>query len=308
MWDIIRDDSDLSFLAESEADVIRAMTFAENEQRDFHRFLNKFKILDDIRWSTALIDRSIASVCDQLEQEEIDYCWMDFSVNKYMHLDWSMEEAITYIHECFEKHRPGKVGLVLALKYESLRASQRQYAELIENPDIAKRLIGIDLVGDEECFDASFYGPLFHKWREAGKMVRAHVGESQSIDNVRAAIEELSVTNIGHGLKIYANQKLMQIAEEYGVTFDMAITSNYLTGVWADEDHHPMLPMLEHGLKVTLGSDDPVQCSTTLAEEYQRASKLGIPQYALENMATTAYHNAIKYQPAASADISKTCS
>lgn len=295
VWNIIKNDNDLSFLATSNADVVKAMTFAPDEQRDFHRFLNKFKILDDIRWSTNLIEYSIKCICEQLEAEEVDYCWLDFSINKYMHLDWSMKDAVEFIYLCFNKYRFGKVGLVLALKYESLRASQRQYAALIEDPDIASKLIGIDLVGDEGEFDASFYKPLFENWISAGKMVRAHVGESQSADNVEAAILDLGVTNIAHGLKIAGDIALMQLALDHDITFDMAITSNYLTGVWDNPDMHPILDMLDNGLKVTIGSDDPVQCSCTLSDEYQRAMQLGLTKSDLEAMASIAFENTQLY-------------
>lgn len=290
VWDII-ESRGYHYLAETRDDVHRAMTFAENEERDFYRFLNKFKILDEIKWDLDLIDRSIKSVCDQLACEDVAYCWLDFSINKYMRIGWSKTEAIAYIHNCIARYRPGQVGLVLALKYESLQTNQRQYAALIDEPDIADMLIGIDLVGDENQFDPEFYKPIFREWKSAGKMVRAHVGESQSADNVKSAILDLGVTNIAHGIKIYNDHELMQVAADNDITFDTAITSNYLTGVWTDPTFHPIVTMLSHGLKVTLGSDDPVQCSTTLDMEYSEALRLGATVDDLYNMQETAYRN-----------------
>ena len=136
------------------------MTFKDGEPYNFYRFLDKFKILDEIHWDEELINSSIAAVCQQLEEEGLDFCWLDFSINKYMGaMNWHKKEAIKFIHDSFHRHRPNKVGLILSLKYESMRASQKQYAKLIDDPDIVDLLFGLDLVGDEAYFDYQFYRP-----------------------------------------------------------------------------------------------------------------------------------------------------
>lgn len=267
------------------------MTFADNEPRHFYRFLDKFRILDEIPWDENLIDLSIKWVCTELEHEEIDYCWLDFSINKYMRLGWHKTQAVRFIYDRFEDYRPGKVGLILSLKYESMQASQRQYAKLIDDAAMADMLFGLDLVGDEEQFDYKFYKPIFKDWKAAGKMLRAHVGESQSPENILVSIEQLQVTNIAHGLKVFAIPGLSTLARDQGITFDLALTSNYLTGVWSDERSHPITHMLAQGLKTTIGSDDPVQCCTTLQREYALARKLGVSDEDCRKMATTAYEN-----------------
>lgn len=275
VWETIQK-LNLRHLAESEDDVNRQMTFGPTEGRGFHRFLDKFKILDEIKWTEDLIDASIVAICQDLAADEVDYAWMDFSINKYMDIGWHKHEAIKFIHDRFEAYRPGGVGLILSLKYESMRASQRQYAKLIEHPTAAECLIGLDLVGDEEYFDVEFYSPIFHEWNKARKITRAHVGESQDAENVRKAIEHLKTTNIAHGLKILRYPDIMKLARDRGITFDMAIASTYLTGVWTDPQTHPSIGMLRSGLSVTLGSDDPVQCSTTLSREFEFAETLGL--------------------------------
>lgn len=284
------------YLGESEADVIAAMTFKEGESYDFHRFLDKFKILDKIQWDEELIDSSIAAICQQLEKEEIDFCWLDFSINKYMEsMDWHKKEAIQFIHASFQQHRPNKVGLILSLKYESMQASQKQYAKLIDDPSIVDLLFGLDLVGDEAYFDYQFYRPIFNQWNKANKMTRAHVAESQSSNNGRDAIIHLGVSNIAHGLKMMDHQDLINLAKRIDVTFDLGISSNYLTGVWADKTQHPINKMLNSGLRVTLGTDDPVQCSSTLNGEFQLTKNFGVTDSQRSWMKKVAEQNTKKY-------------
>jgi adenosine deaminase len=272
------------------------MTFGKNEPLKFHRFLDKFRILDKIKWDEELIDSSIAAICTEIKKEKLDFCWLDFSINKYMEpMSWCKKEAIRFIHDAFERHHPGKVGLILSLKYESMRASQRQYAKLIEDPEIADMLFGLDLVGDEAYFDYKFYKPIFRDWNVAGKMTRAHVAESQDANNGLDAIIHLGVNNIAHGLKMVYYQAMMDVAKERQVTFDLGISSNYLTGVWEHIDTHPLVAMLRHGLRVTLGTDDPTQCKTTLASEYEQTKRFEISDAHRRQMKLIAEENTRKY-------------
>lgn len=294
VWNIIQK-RQLYHLASSIDDVRKSMTFDEDEPRGFHRFLDKFKILDEIDWDEELIEFSIKSVCDDLEKEGIDFCWLDFSINKYMRLKWSKIDAIEFIYNCFEKFRPDKVGLVLSLKYESLQNLQKRYAGLIDDPRVTDILMGLDLVGDEEYFDADFYAPIFKEWRNARKMVRAHVGESQTAGNIRDTIIKLHATNIAHGIKCLNDISLTEMALAHNVTFDTAITSNYLTGVWSNPNYHPVLFMLDNNLSATIGSDDPIQCSTTLNAEFDIFNMICSDHEKQKILRTTALANTLKY-------------
>lgn len=272
------------------------MTFHNGEPCEFHRFLDKFRILDKIKWDEELIEGSIDAICLELDKEKLDYCWLDFSINKYMeHMNWHKKEAIQFIHEAFERYRPGQVGLVLSLKYESMQASQRQYAKLIEDPDIVDMMFGLDLVGDEAYFDYEFYKPIFQDWNTAGKMTRAHVAESQRAANGWDAIVHLGVSNIAHGLKMMDHPEMIALARERGTTFDLGISSNYLTGVWTATDEHPLNAMLHHNLRTTLGTDDPVQCSSTLDGEFLLTRQFGVTDEQRQFMRLTAEENTRKY-------------
>lgn len=290
VWDTIQR-YDLKHLAESAEDVRCQMTFCDGEARTFHRFLDKFRILDELPWTPELIDSSVEAVCDYLKGQRVDYAWMDFSINKYMKIGWHKREAIQFIRDSFERHYPGRIGLILSLKYESMRASQRQYAKLIEDPVAAACLVGLDLVGDEEYFDADFYEPIFRDWNAAGKVTRCHVGESKAKENVLDAMQRLRVTNVAHGFKVMEDPEMVSWARDAGVTFDLALTSNDVTGVWPLSRRHPLHNMLGAGLRCTLGSDDPVQCGTTLDREFEIATQAGVSLTDLGWMREVAWEN-----------------
>jgi len=273
VWKIIKNDN-LTFLAQSLEEVNKSMSFQNNETHNFQRFLQKFKILDNIEWNEENIALSIKSVCDGLKREKIDICWLDFSINKYMRLKWHKKEAIKFIYDRFKEYTPCKIGLMLSLKYESLRRTQIEYAKLIEDPEVRDMIIGIDLVGDEQYFDHTFYKPIFKEWKKHNKILRAHVGESQSAVNVYNAIHHMHITNIAHGIKCYSDEDILSKCKHDNISFDMAITSNYVTKSWIDKNFHPFMYMLENENMITIGSDDPVQCNTTLENELKICSQM----------------------------------
>lgn len=298
VWKTIQS-RELFHIASTWNELKSAMTFVNGEPRGFYRFLDKFKVLDYIPWDKELVHQSIKAVCEQLTTEGVEYCWMDFSVNKYLqYIKMDKREIIQYIHELFQIYRPNKVGLILSLKYESPREQQEEYAKLIIDEDISKCLIGIDLVGDEAKFNAEFYREILRYWHDRGKMVRAHVAESQHAKNALDAITKLQVTNIAHGLKLLDHPEMIDLALKREITFDLGISSNYLTEVCNDEDYHPVIDMLKHGLKVTYGTDDPVQCSTTMQTEYAILRYwFGIEQSEIDKMHRVAAENSMKFDP-----------
>ncbi len=287
VWETIQN-LNLAYLAETLEDVRKQMTFAESEPRDFHRFLDKFKILDEIPWTEDLIDKSIQAVCKDLAFEQLDHAWIDFSINKYMKIGWNKAQAVEFVYDSFQRHYPYKISLVLGIKYEAMLASQRQYAKLLDH-EVSKRLIGIDFVGDENEIDHVFHGQMITEWAKADKMVRAHVGEYGSVQNIKMAIAR-GATNIAHGLEIINDVDLMHLAKDMGICFDMGLTTNFLTNVV--EHIHPLKQMLDFGLKMTIGTDDPVVADTTMEDEYAMAMRLGATIKQIKLMKQTAISQA----------------
>lgn len=285
VWGLVNNKG-LKHLGESYEDIVTAMTFRAEEPYDFHRFLNKFKILDEIAWNEELIDSSISAVCKKFEEEKLDFVWLDFSINKYMKIGWHKKEAIKFVYDSFEKYYPNRVGLILSLKYESRKAGQRQYSKLVEDQDVVDMLFGIDLVGDESMFDAEFHNSILKDWCSTGKMVRAHVGEYGTHVNIEAVLP--FVTNIAHGLAVINNQKLISTCKEKGIIFDLGLKSNYYTGIVETGGIHPIISMLAVGLQITIGSDDPVILNTTLNDEYKLAKSLGVSNDQITEMIKTA--------------------
>lgn len=294
VWDTINE-LNLTDIWTSYNDVVSAMQYQHGEPPNFHRFLDKFRILDDIPWTEEFIVKSIASVSKTIIDNDIDYVLLRFSVNKYLpHIKLSIQQLVKLIKESFDQFCPGRVGLVLSLKYESARGHQRKMAKIIDDPDVVDDVMGLDLVGDETYFNIDFYKPIFKDWAYAQKIVFAHVGESQSVENVKAAIDA-GITEIAHGIKAVEDRELLQKSKDLDVCYHMAPTSNFMTGVWTNRMYHPAIILLNNNVQVTIGTDDPVQCGTTLTKEYESLQNMGATDKDIETLQMNAITRLAKY-------------
>ena len=259
-------------------EIQKSMQFQPSESFGFLAFLRKFNILNEIRWDEHAICRSVEQVYWDILKEKIDYAEVHFTIGKYVQSGWDPKDVILLLRKEFNKYMAkwgNKINLVFCLKYESPRSEQEQFASIIEDKDAADCVVGLNLVGDERYFDASFYEPIFDRWKEAGKGLIAHVGESQTVENIRSSIEILKVDRIAHGIKIVEDESIIELAKENDICFDIAPSSNLVTGLVDDLKKHPARKMYAEGLKITVGTDDPIQCHTDLDSEYRKFISMG---------------------------------
>ena len=129
------------------------------------------------------------------------------------------------------------------------------------------RVVGIHLGGDERAFPARHFAAAFARAREAGLGCAAHAGEADGAGSVRDAIDVLGATRIGHGIRCLEDAQLVRDLVARGITLEVCPTSNLRTGVVADWAAHPLPRLVESGIAVTLGADDPSYFATDLAGE-----------------------------------------
>lgn len=268
------------------------MTFANGDPYTFDKFLEKFHILEQVNWDERALGYVLGQVCWDMAKECLDYVELKFSVDKYKFA--TPAEIIRFIYDRVEAGTSKwgiRVALVLSLKYEADRELQRRVAKVISDPKVVDLLGGIDIVGNEAFFERDFYQPIMREWKEAGKGLQMHVGETQSAKNVRTALE-LGIDRIAHGIRAVDDPDLLSFIKERDVCFDIALTSNIMTGVVKDIGSHPVGRILEAGCAVTIGTDDPYILQTTLDKEYELLRKhFNVGDEQLMDI----MHNSIKY-------------
>jgi adenosine deaminase len=147
------------------------------------------------------------------------------------------------------------------------------------------RVVGFSLGGDERAVPAREFRGIYRRAAESGLGLTCHAGEGTGPDAVRAAVEDLGVSRVGHGIAAVQDQSLLRELAEEGVTIEVCPTSNECTGVWRpSEGVHPVVELLESEVAVVLGSDDPAFFACSLASEEKRLVNWGVSDERLRRM------------------------
>jgi adenosine deaminase len=116
----------------------------------------------------------------------------------------------------------------------------------------------LDLAGDESAWPAALFVEHFRRGRNAGWALTAHAGEAGDAASVWSALHDLGADRIGHGVHAIDDPALMEHLAEHGIGLEIALTSNVQTATVPGYAEHPIKRFLEHGIRATLNSDDPV--------------------------------------------------
>jgi adenosine deaminase len=138
-----------------------------------------------------------------------------------------------------------------------------RYAVSRPHPYVA----GFQMAGDEEGFPAGGFAEAFEIAAGAGLGCTVHAGEWAGPESVRAALE-LPVTRIGHGVRSIEDPALVERLAERGIVLECCPTSNVVLDLFPSYEDHPLPRLVEAGVRVTLGSDDPPWFGASIGGEY----------------------------------------
>ncbi|MCW4048309.1 MAG: adenosine deaminase [Candidatus Bathyarchaeota archaeon] len=146
--------------------------------------------------------------------------------------------------------------------------------DLIEEK--SDNIIAIDTGGSEEGFPPAPYKECYDRAREMGLHVVAHQGEGAGTDYIWECLEYLNPERIGHAVAAGEDTELMKTIAAKGIPIECCPVSNIRTGAVKDLSRHPIRSFMDHGIKVSVNSDDPPMFGTTMNNEYiQLHQKLG---------------------------------
>jgi adenosine deaminase len=98
-----------------------------------------------------------------------------------------------------------------------------------------------------------------------------HGGELAGPASVRACLDELHADRIGHGVAAADDKDLLERIATAGITLEVCPSSNVALGVAATAADVPLRPLLDAGIAVALGADDPLLFGRRLTAQYQLA-------------------------------------
>ena len=135
---------------------------------------------------------------------------------------------------------------------------------------------GFGLAGDERTGDPADFARAFAIARDAGLGLTAHAGELLGPESVARTLDTLRPSRMGHGVRAIEDPQLVARLAREGIVLEVCPGSNLALGLYASAEAHPLARLVEAGVKVTLGSDDPPFFHASLADDYGFAERAGL--------------------------------
>lgn len=132
-----------------------------------------------------------------------------------------------------------------------------------------RELAGIDLHGPEDLPLEPWAGEYWAAAREAGKYTKAHAGEFLGAGFVRRILDELQPHRIEHGVRAIEDPGVVRELIGRGIALDVCPISNHRLMPGVTLARHPIRPLFDAGVKVTVSTDDPLMFGNSLADEYR---------------------------------------
>ncbi len=266
------------------------------EPYTYQNFLSKFLTLRKFYRSPEIIQRVTREAIYDAAADNVRYLELRFTPVALGILgNFPLSEVITWVVEAARaaEARCGvKTRLIASInRHESIELAEQVTRLAIDRKDDG--IVGLDLAGDEANFSARPFASLFGEARQAGLRLTVHAGEWGGAANVAEAIEVLHAERIGHGVRVFEDERAVAVARAHGAIFEVCPTSNIQSGVCPSLETHPLGRMLDSGLISTLNTDDPGVSAIKLTHEYENACEtIGLTLADLRRMTVDAASHA----------------
>ena len=133
------------------------------------------------------------------------------------------------------------------------------------------QVVGFGLSNDERRGTTAEFAPAFDIARRAGLACVPHAGELLGAAAVLETLATLAPDRLGHGIRSVEDQRVLDEVVRRGVTLEVCPGSNVALGVYAAAGDVPLRRLVEAGVQVALGADDPLLFGSRLSAQYDIA-------------------------------------
>jgi len=244
-----------------------------DEPRTWQNFLAKFKVLRQFFLSPGIITRITREVIADAASDNIKYMELRFTPQALCQVSRCMpEDVVALVCEttaAAATEHGIDVRLIVSInRNESLEIGERALYAALDNRHHG--VVGFDLAGNESGYPAIPFRDLFKQAQVGGLGLTLHAGEWEGAQSVWDAVGNLGAERIGHGIRVLEDPGVVRVLMERGVVLEVCPTSNVDSGVVTSFSAHPIPLLIEHGLKITLNTDDPSVSGITLSDEIDR--------------------------------------
>ncbi|MBR0319033.1 MAG: adenosine deaminase [Spirochaetia bacterium] len=240
---------------------------------DLNEFLECFALPCSLMQTKEGITESVHLVQEYMKSQGLAYLELRFAPQKHCDNGLSQRDAIEAALAGL-KMSDLHTNLILCLMRD--RGNEKENLETVE---LAREylvkdggVVAVDLAGAEALFHTDQFAEPFKKAREYGIPFTIHAGEADGAKSVKDALD-YGASRIGHGVRTAEDLALLEYLIKNQIPLEMCPNSNRQTKAVDDMSKYPIRDYLAKGVKVTVNTDDPAICRTTIAKEFEYLEK-----------------------------------
>lgn len=284
-------------LAENEADFQKLMQVKE-DCTSLAEYLACFDPVLAILQDPDAIYRCTYELIEDLAKDDVIYAEIRFAPAQHTKKGASQEAILQSALRAIEDARHDfpaiRVNLILCmmvLKDFAFTQADNEETLRLAIAYHQKGVCALDLAGAEGAVPLKAYMPYFMEAKLNALPYTIHAGENPYPQHVETALI-MGAKRIGHGIAVAMDPYVMKLLKEKQVPLEICFSSNLHSQV-AKADTHPFRTLLDHGIAVTINTDNRTISNTTLAKEYELLKKyMGCSEEELRACNHTAIQNA----------------
>jgi len=134
----------------------------------------------------------------------------------------------------------------------------------------------IDLYDNESAQPVKNFYELFRFARKQGYLCKAHAGEFSDAESVREAVEILELDAVQHGIGAAESKEVMRWLADQKIPLNISPASNIGLKRIKSYQAHPIRILYDHGVKVTVNTDDVMLFNKGNSEQYLKLYNCGL--------------------------------
>lgn len=204
------------------------------------------------------------AAAENVRYMEVRYCPM-LHVTKGLPMTTIVEAVLAGLRD--GKQRFGtRSGLIIS----ALRQADPQWSLRLAELAVAyknKGVVGYDLAGAEDGFQARKHAAAFHLIRSNNVNCTAHAGEAFGPESIHQALHDCGAHRIGHGTRLREDGDLLNFVADHRIPLEICPKSNVQTRAVESIAAHPIQFYYEFGCRVTINTDNRLITDTTVSDE-----------------------------------------
>jgi adenosine deaminase len=245
------------------------------DARHLEDYLTRFDVTLSVMQSARSLDRVTYELAEDAAADGVRYIEVRFAPILNREGGLTLEQAVEAPVRALERARRdhGIIGRVIICALRHLSSDTSLELARLAVAFQGKGVVGFDLAGGEADHPASAHRAAFELAHKHGMLCTCHAGEGAGAASVAEAVRVCGAHRIGHGTRLGEDPRLADELARKGIVIEACLTSNVQTRAAASYEAHPLRSWFDHGLRVTLNTDNRLMSGVTLTDEYAHAAQ-----------------------------------